>query len=131
MDQAARLAKLKEYSGRAEHGTRGRYMAGCKCMLCRAANSRYSCFRAAEQRAGRGNGLVSAARARRHLSKLSAAGVGRRAVSDVTGLSHTRVVLIRTGQQKKIRRLTEQKILAVTIEAAADGAYIPAAETHQ
>lgn len=40
------------------HGTRHRYLGGCRCLPCRAANSRYSCERAAAQRAGDCRGFV-------------------------------------------------------------------------
>lgn len=65
LPSAAALAKDKP------HGTRLRYMAGCKCMLCRAANSRYETERAAARKNGDWNGLVSAIHARRHILKLS------------------------------------------------------------
>ena len=42
------------------HGTRHRYLSGCKCVPCRAANSRYSTERAAAQRAGDWRGFVPA-----------------------------------------------------------------------
>lgn len=116
MNQTKKL-ELKEYASKnphGTHGTRARYVCGCRCMLCRAANSRYETMRAAERRAGRSNHLVSSAPSRRHLIRLSKAGVGRRAVSDVTGIGCTCLAEIRGGRKLKVRAQTEQKILAVS-----------------
>jgi hypothetical protein len=40
------------------HGTRIKYMAGCRCLICRAANSNYECARAKARKNGQWNGLV-------------------------------------------------------------------------
>jgi hypothetical protein len=57
------------------HGTRIKYLGGCRCLLCRAANSRYECDRARLRRLGLANGIVDAAPARAHLFKLSNVGI--------------------------------------------------------
>jgi len=57
-----------EYFQQLPCGTRAKYMgARCRCMLCRAANSRYETGRLAARKNGDWNGLVPADRARRHL----------------------------------------------------------------
>jgi hypothetical protein len=56
---------------------------------------------------------VDAAEARAHLEWLSAQGVGRRAVSQATGLSQSHLVKIRTGQRQRITPDTEARVLAV------------------
>jgi hypothetical protein len=56
---------------------------------------------------------VDAADARAHLEWLSAQGVGRRAVSQATGLSQSNLVKIRSGQRQRITPDTEARVLAV------------------
>ena len=62
--QEQRIAALKARAVAKPHGTRARYSAGCKCMFCRAANSRYKVARALERKNGNANPIVSAERAR-------------------------------------------------------------------
>ena len=123
-----RVGKLVA-SGVAEakpHGVRARYIAGCRCLLCRAANSRYSCSRDAAIKAGDWNGIVPADAARRHLLQLSKAGIGKRAVRDACDVGYTIICQVRTGKRMQIRKSTEQKILAVTADAANDRSLIDA-----
>lgn len=111
-------------------GTRAKYISGCRCLPCRAANSRYECERAAARKAGDWNGLVPAGRARAHLLKLSRRGVGRRAVQAACDVALTILQEVHSGRKTQIRRRTETRILAVTVDALSDGALIPAAHTH-
>jgi transcriptional regulator with XRE-family HTH domain len=111
------------------HGTRVKYMGGCKCMLCRAANSRYQTEREAAKKAGDWNGIVEAKRARRHLQRLSLQGVGRRAVADACDVGLTILSEIRTGKRLRIRRRTERAILGVTADAVSGGALVDADPT--
>ena len=111
------------------HGTRLKYMGGCKCMLCRAANSRYETERAVARKNGDWNGIVDARAARRHILKLSKAGVGYKSVADAASVAHTVVAEIRAGRRLRIRQRTEHSILAVTKTAYAGGALIDADPT--
>lgn len=110
-------------------GTRVRYYAGCRCKLCRKANSLYEAERTAAKARGEGNGIVSAARAREHLTWLSSRGVGRKTAADAAKVAASIVSKIIDGQRLKIRAQTERRILAVTEATAADGANIDAAPT--
>lgn len=112
-------------------GTRVRYGAGCRCAACRRANTDYERGRAAARARGERNGLVSAERARAHLAALSAAGVGRRTVADAAMVAESIVGKVIDGQRRQIRAQTERRILAVTVDAAADRAYIDGAATWQ
>lgn len=112
-----------------EHGDRLRYMAGCRCDMCRRANTDYEKARAIARKSGDWNGNVSARKARKHLLELSRQGVGRRAVQAVTDIADSILSGIRSGEKKKIRARTERLILAVTKEQAADRALIPAGPT--
>ncbi|WP_234082360.1 hypothetical protein [Azonexus sp. R2A61] len=111
------------------HGNRMRYIAGCRCDLCRKANADYERGRIEARKNGDWNGIVPASRARRHLNRLSRLGVGRRAVADATDIAETILVEIRSGKRRNILARTERLIMAVTAEAAADHALIPAADT--
>ena len=127
--QARGLKPAKELADNRSHGDRLKYMAGCRCSECRRANSRYESERQKARRNGDWNGLVSSEKARLHLLKLSAEGVGRRAVAEATDIAETVIVNIRSGKKKNIRARTEKKILAVTREMALDGALVPAGNT--
>jgi len=112
------------------HGDRLRYMAGCKCMLCRAANSNYETGRAAARKAGDWNGVVAAGRARVRLRKLARKGIGLRAVSAVSGIPRSTLFAIKSGRKRRIRARTERKILAVEVRSArGDGTLIDATRT--
>ena len=114
---------------RQPHGVRLRYMSGCRCLLCRAANSRYETERAAERRAGGWNGLIPAGAVRRKLLQLSRVGVGRRAVQRATGVSETTQCLLRRKRRTRIRAQSARRILDLTASNALQGAYVPAAPT--
>jgi hypothetical protein len=111
------------------HGDRLRYVAGCRCDLCREANTLYSRERTAACKEGDWNGIVSAAPARAHLIALSEAGVGRRAVAAASDVGNTVLMDIRSGKKPNIRARTARMILAVTPEMASDHALIDAAPT--
>lgn len=111
------------------HGVRVRYILGCRCLLCRAANSRYETERAAARKNGDWNGLVSADAARAHMRKLSRRGVGRRAVGAVTGIADSILAGIVTGKRKNCRKRTETAILAVDVGARSDASIVPAGKT--
>lgn len=117
---AAEIARNKP------HGTRVKYIGGCKCMLCRAANSNYQTQREAAKRLGDWNGIVDAKRAKRHLGKLSVQGVGRRAVSYACDVGITILSEIRTGKRLCIRSRTEKAILSVTVDAISGGSLVDA-----
>lgn len=124
-DGMRRVAALKP------HGTRARYVAGrCRCMLCRAANSRYSVYRDhARRQAGDERQIVSAARARAHIVTLSKKGVGYKTVADVANVAETIVFAIRSGRRKQVRKNTATAILSVTAALIADRALVDAGPT--
>lgn len=114
---------------RKPHGTRVRYIGGCRCVPCRAANSRYESERLRARRDGDWNGLVSARKARRHLIRLSRAGGGRNAVAAASDVSRSLIAKIRSGRQTTIRARTERRVLGLTKDAIADHALVDAATT--
>lgn len=123
------LRPIAELAEGRPHGDRLRYMAGCRCHDCRRANTDYEKTRAKARKAGDWNGIVTAHRARAHLAHLSDQGVGRRAVGDACDVADSILVAIIKGDKTRIRARTERAILAVTVEAAADRALIPAGPT--
>lgn len=123
LKQASELAKDKE------HGTRIKYKAGCKCLLCRAANSRYESERIKARKNGEWNGLVSAKNAREHILYLSRFGIGYKTVADVAGITTSTIFKIRQGKRKQLRAENEKAILAIDETALPDSAIIPAKTT--
>ena len=93
------------------HGRRARYVAGCRCDLCRAANRNYARKRLHAQKDGDWNGLVDAAEARAHLRRLSRLGVGRRAVHAASDVALTVIQDVRDGTKTQIRARTARKRL--------------------
>jgi hypothetical protein len=124
-NRPADLPSLEAFAAKKEHGTRIRYVSGCRCDACREANNAYARLVGKRVRAGLGDPLVDAARARRHLDRLSLAGVGRRTVSDVAGVPHSTLSKIRRGQRLHLRKSTERKILAVTRACLTDAKLVP------
>lgn len=108
------------------HGDRLRYIGGCRCDSCRAANTAYERSRNAARAAGDWNGIVSADKARRHIKKLSKLGVGRRAIQAATDIANTVLCEIRSGKKKNIRARTERLILGVTTDVRGDAFLVPA-----
>lgn len=127
--QARGLRPVTELAADREHGDRLRYMAGCRCIECRRANTAYERERQKARKNGDWNGIVSAKNARAHLLKLSKQGIGRRAVQAVTDISDTVLSAIRSGAKKQVRARTERKILAVTKDMASDNALTSAVGT--
>lgn len=112
-------------------GVRAKYVAGgCRCMLCRAANSRYETERAAARKRGEGNGLVDAAPIRAQLRRLSRQGVGYKSVAIAADVSKTVLQNVMTGRKHQVRARTVRRVLAVTKDAIADRALVPGARAH-
>lgn len=108
-------------------GSRAKYSgAGCRCLLCRAANSRYETMRAAARKRGEWNGLVAADRVRAHLLALSKAGIGYKSVAAAADVSRTSLMEIRAGRKLHLRRQAERRILDVDESCVADGALVDA-----
>lgn len=108
-----------------DHGTRARYLRGCKCIKCRAANSAYA--RLQQSRHGT-DSLVSPIPAREHLHRLRKSGVGYRAVATTADLGYATLSKILMSR-KSIRTSTERKVLAVTEDALSDGAFVSSIAT--
>jgi len=116
------------------HGTRARYIAGCKCAPCKAANTRYA--KLAKYRSDQGiSTLLDAAPVKRHLRRLRAAGVGKRTIAARAGVSQTvvdRLLGLNSDRPaKRVRPDIAAKILAVTVNDRADGSLIDGTGTRR
>jgi hypothetical protein len=120
------LRSAAELAADKPHGTRIKYVGGCKCLKCRMANSNFEMQHAALRRAGLGNPLMDAAEARAHIIKLARRGIGYKSVAEAAKLNHGTVYKIRSGQRTQARRATLQRILKVTVNCRSDGAHVPA-----
>lgn len=120
-----------ELGAQRPHGERMRYMAGCRCDACRAANSRYESERSRARQSGDWNGIVPAAAARAHILRLRRCNVGRRAIAAATDIGETIVHEIATGKRRRIRARTERRILAVSSVARFDRSLVSAGRTWQ
>jgi len=131
MDPTAqvRIAKLLESCAKVEHGRRARYMAGCRCLQCRAANSRYQSELDRRQTAGDVNPVISAEPARAHLLALRKLNVGYKAAADAAGVTRGIVLGIASGRRKQCRQSTVNALLAVDTGARSGGALVGAGPT--
>lgn len=124
------LKPVQVLGERRAHGDRLRYMAGCRCLPCRAANSSYEVMRSAARKAGDWNGLVDARRARAHIHRLSLKGVGYKLVADAAGVSKSVMFKIMSGRRRQIRARTERQILGVGADCPrGDKSLVPAGPT--
>lgn len=113
--------------GESQHGTRGRYVLGCRCDVCRKANAvrmqGYRAARAQARAAGvvfEGDPRVGALRARVHVQALRRAGVGLRSISAASNVSLSAVITLALGRVRTIRSSTERRILAIDEGAKGD-----------
>src|SRR5579859_7125634 len=111
------------------HGTRIRYMGGCKCPACKRANSQYETDRARARKAGLSNGIVDAAPARAHIRKLRRLGLGRRSIAEACDVRPNCILEVARGTKRRIRGNTLRAILSVTPAAAANRVLVDARPT--
>lgn len=103
----------------AEHGTRTRYVTGCRCEPCREANRDYARGRdrhlrrvayGIEQPVDR---FVDAGETREHLLWLRSFGCGLRTVATMTGIGRTALQQIASGETKRVHTDTANRILCM------------------
>lgn len=113
MPRLALFPSRAQFEGK-EHGTRIKYLTGCKCEPCREANSAYSSARRIARDAGDWNGYISVDAARTHLEVLDGEGMGMHKVSRACGIHPAQLYRIKNGEQRSIRAILSRRILAVT-----------------
>lgn len=117
------------------HGYARYKLDGCRCYTCAYAVSQYELNRVRGITAGTWQPFVDADPARRHLRALSTAGVGRRRVAELTGLTETCLTRLTSGgpngrpPTRRIRPDTERKILAIASVDVAAGVIIDSTGT--
>ncbi len=114
---------------RFQHGARARYVTGCRCAPCRAANTAYQRTRARAKVYGRTNKAQPVDRVLKHLERLRHAGLGYRTISDAAKVCEATVQKILRGQKRLVRESTAARLLAVTADALADSALVDARPT--
>lgn len=111
------------------HGDRAKYVReNCKCSPCRAANASYQRQRLRDRNRPDGDwdaGYVDATDAKNHLHALQAQKIGLREVARRSGLSRSVLQAVASGSRQKVSRRTAEKLLQVTGDDFADGAYMP------
>lgn len=100
------MRSASELGSQRPHGIRMRYMAGCRCLKCRMANSNYETSRVKARASGDCNGVVDASAARKHVRKLSREGVGYKMVAEASGIASSILFAIRNGTRPRARART-------------------------
>jgi hypothetical protein len=118
-----------ESFGDRAHGERLRYLAGCRCALCKEANNAYARMRGKMVRAGFSDPMIDAGEVLRHVRRLARKGIGQRTIADAARTSRASVHAIVLGRKTKLRRSTAARILAVSADAAGDAALVSAKST--
>lgn len=114
---------------RTPHGTRNKYDYGCRCEPCCEAKRAYSREAYRRWSAARGISNVDTDQVRRHLQRLTDAGLGARAIADAAGVDRRTVQILRAGLQTRTTRRTALRLLRVNPDHAADHALVDAAPT--
>ena len=120
------LKSKAEFLAVTPHGIRARYVSGCRCDLCRKANTEYAVKRERIKKLGGWNGLVSAKNARKHILQLAKKGVGRRSISDISGIPESTIIKIKNKERLNIRKATETAILSVSLDFITDATLVDA-----
>lgn len=126
----SRFDDLKRAGARKPHGVRARYVAGCRCAECKAANNRYEKRRNKLRQTGDFNGVVPATKVRKHLATLSRKGVGYKTVAAAAKVSKTTLAMVMRGERVNVSARTERKILKVTEAAKRGIKLVDAGPTH-
>lgn len=110
------------------HGTRVRYVTGCRCELCRKAHSAYEKARYAARRRGESNQIVSASPVARHLRKLRRLGVGYKAVAAFTGVAASALAKVLSLKKRRVRAKTARLVLACGADVVLRGGGVMSVE---
>lgn len=120
-----------------EHGTVARYRwgvtgnepgNGCRCFECSDAVYRYERARRHAREAGV-PAFYDATEVREHLLWLRSVGVGRRRISQVTGIAVSTIKALRDGHRTRVRPETADKLMGVSLAMASPGTNIPGGPT--
>lgn len=119
-----KVGKLTEFRMRVCPGTGGVPCAKQRTLkrhpVCESCRDRVTVF----------DGLVPAAKVKRHLLALRRQGIGYKSVADAASVGHPVLLGVISGKRKHIRAGVERRILAVDEGARADGSLVPSAPTY-
>lgn len=113
------------------HGTRSRYRLGCLCEPCLDANRAYCRRRALERAKGHANPLIDAEPVKTYLQQLRTKGVTPNRIAQLANIPWVQLYRIRSGQQRLVRKLTADAVLAVTPTAHDAFALVPSYHSRQ
>lgn len=102
------------YGTFSEHGLSG-YSAGCRCYTCGWGQSEWDRKRTLAIRRGTWKPFVPIGPVLTHLRTLTAAGMGRRRIGELSGINQRNVQRILAGGVTKLRPVTADRLLAVTV----------------
>jgi hypothetical protein len=127
----ADLPSVQQLGARKPHGHKMRYMAGCRCRKCRAANAAYEQELTKNRRLHGPNDLVATTRVYRHLKYLQQFGMGHKTVARHAKVGKTVLAEILWYGKKLMRRRAEMRVLAVqsTLDTLPRNRNIPAVDT--
>lgn len=118
-----------------DHGTHASYVRGCHCDECKQGHREYQRLYDLRRRwpevYGPSSPYIDAAEVREHLNALSRSGVGRRRIHELTGLSHSAIRDLATGEHQRCLPETARRILSITCRDQAPGGLVDAVETHR
>ncbi len=123
---------------RHEHGTRAAYVRDrCRCAPCTEANRLASAQAARDAAYGRAGAYTNPSRARAHVQRLRAAGIGLRQIGALSGISNGALTALLYGLAgRPLRRIhvdTEARLLAIQADPGnrASQARVDARGTHR
>ena len=116
--------------GEPAHGDRARYVAGCRCDLCRQANRAYlDDYKAARKIEGRqtvpAHGVVE------HLAKLRSSGVELTAIARMSGCSVHHLRAVGRGEYARVTRRLHDGVLSIQPGDYSENSRVPVAEAHK
>lgn len=118
---------------RRPHGHKMRYMAGCRCLLCRRGNARYDAKMKRDRERYGPNDLVTTEKVLEHLAYLKSFGIGYKTVAKHARVSKTSLAGIIWYGRRHIRRRSMNRILAIvpSLNTLPRSVVIPATETQE
>lgn len=131
MSRPSDLRPVEELAKDRPHGHKMRYMAGCRCALCRRGNTDYARKLEIAKRTFGPNINVPAEPVREHLMMLREFGIGYKTVGKRAGVGKTGLHKIIKRTKLSMRRRNALRVLAIepTLENAGKTLRIPAEPT--
>lgn len=116
---------------RHKHGTKMRYLSGCRCWRCRRGNRDYERRLQRDRKLYGPNDLVSSERVLAHLRYLQTFGIGHKTVARHAHVAKTSLAEMIWYGRQHVRRRSETRILAVqpSLDTLPRNVNVPAAET--